>query len=84
MTGANFGSYEVSGVIAKIGATTTFQMMDGSGAVVGTARPIYETPGAVGWLATPYLNADGSLRVAVFAGENVKWCARIDVAEVRR
>ena len=82
--GANFGSYEVSGVVGKIGAATTFVMMDGSGAVVTGARPIYRTPGASGWIATPYINADGSLRVAVFAGETVKWTARLDVAEVRR
>lgn len=84
VSGTNFGAYEVSGVIANLGGTPTFRLMDGSGAVVGTARPIYETLGAIPWLATPYLSADNSLRVAVFAGELVKWSARLDVAEVRR
>jgi hypothetical protein len=84
LTGTNFGSYEVSGVVAKIGATTTFRLMDGAGATVTTARPIYETPGAVSWQASPRLDADGTLRVEVFAAEAAKWCARIDVAEVRR
>lgn len=58
--------------------------MDGSGAVVTTARPIYETPGAVPWLATPKMDAGGNLRVEVFAAETVKWSARIDIAEVNR
>jgi hypothetical protein len=84
VAGVNLGSYEVSGVIANVGGANTFRLMDGSGAVVGTARPIFETAGAVGWLATPYQNADSSLHVAVFAGETVKWCARIDVTEVTR
>jgi len=85
VTGTNFASYEVSGMIVNLGGVTTFRLMDGSGAVVGTARPIFETPGAAGWLATPYVAGnDGILRMAVFAGETVKWCARIDVCEVTR
>jgi hypothetical protein len=87
VTGTNFASYEVSGMVANVGGTMTFNLMDGAGNVVGTARPIFETPGAVGWLATPFISGtpgDSTLRVAVFAGETVKWCARIDVTEVTR
>lgn len=88
VTGTNFASYEVSGMVANIGGTVTFQMVDGPGVPMATtARPIFETAGAVGWLATPYVTGtpgDSTLRIAVFAGEEVKWCARIDATEVTR
>ncbi len=87
VTGANFASYEVSGMIANVGGAVSFHLMDGSGATVGTARAIFETPGAVPWQATPYNTGtagDNTLRIAVFASEEVKWCARIDATEVTR
>ncbi len=84
VTSTNHAAYEVSGIIANFAGVRNFRLMDGSGAVVTEARPIYETPGAVGWVATPNQAVDGSLHVTVSAGETVKWCARIDVTEVSR
>lgn len=82
VAGANFASYEVSGMIANLGGVTTFRLLN---APANTAPPIFETAGATAWLATPYVAGnDGVLRVAVSAGEAVKWCARIDVCEVTR
>lgn len=43
-----------------------------------------ETPGAVPWTAAPATTGDGTLRINLFAGAEVKWCARIDATEVTR